>query len=102
MTVQLDDDGKYLSVSGNACKRGEAYAKDECTDPRRTVTSTVATDKGRLIPVKTASPVPKARILEVMAEIRRAIAPDDARIGDIIIPDVLGLGVDIVCTGRGE
>lgn len=102
MTVELDEDGKVVSVSGNACKRGNLYANDECTNPRRTVTSTVATDRGRLIPVKTASPIPKARVMDAMEVISRTVAPDNVNIGDIVIQDLLGLGVALVCTGRGE
>ena len=40
--VELDDDGKVLSVSGNTCKRGEKYAIDECTNPVRMLTSRVS------------------------------------------------------------
>lgn len=102
MTVELDGEGKYLSASGNACKRGETYAKDECTDPRRTVTSTVATDKGRLLPVKTEAPIPKGLVMEAMGIIHSTVAPDDAEIGDAIVPDLLGLGIALVCTGHAE
>jgi CxxC motif-containing protein len=101
LTVALDGDGRYVSTEGNACKRGEAYAKDECTDPRRTVTSTVVTDRGRLLPVKTSAPIPKGRVMEAMEIIRRVIAPDDAEIGDVIVEDLIGIeGISLVCTGH--
>ena len=39
ITVELES-GEVLSVTGNTCKIGENYAKNEVTHPERTVTST--------------------------------------------------------------
>lgn len=39
LTVTIEND--EIKVTGNTCKRGEAYAKKEVTDPKRIVTSTV-------------------------------------------------------------
>ena len=33
LTVELAD-GKVVKVTGNTCKRGEAYANNECTNPQ--------------------------------------------------------------------
>ena len=35
------ENGQVVSVSGNSCKRGEIYAKQECTAPTRMVTAAV-------------------------------------------------------------
>ena len=35
ISVELNDDGEILSVTGNTCKRGDAYARTECTHPER-------------------------------------------------------------------
>ncbi len=67
VSVQMDA-GKILSVTGNTCPRGDAYAREEVTAPARTVTSTIpVTGGGRKvrIPCKTASDVPKQKIFEV-------------------------------------
>ena len=85
MEVTLGDGGEVISVSGNACKRGSVYANDECTHPRRTVTSTVRLEDGAPLAVKTSSTVPKEKIFEVMAEINRAVAKRGTKIGDVII-----------------
>ena len=100
MEVALGDNGEVISVSGNACKRGEVYAKDECTHPRRTVTSTVRLENGTPLAVKTSSAVPKEKIFEVMAEINRAVAKRGTKIGDVIIKDVAGTGVSVVATAN--
>ena len=52
LVVELDDNGAVMSVSGNICKRGNAYANDECTNPMRVVTSTVRCEDGRVVAVK--------------------------------------------------
>ena len=70
MKVILSDEGKVLNVEGNFCKRGETYANDECTNPKRTVTSTVRCKSGNVVAVKTNTTVPKDKMFAVMAEIK--------------------------------
>ena len=101
LSVELDGK-RVLSVAGNACKRGVKYAEDECTDPRRTITSTVATDRGRVVPVKTAGAIPKDLIFPAMEKINSIVVRDSIDIGDVIIENFLDTGVSLVCTGRGE
>ena len=98
----MDAEGKILNISGQGCKRGPVYAEDECTDPRRTITSTVATDKGRVVPVKTAGAIPKDLIFSAMEKINSIVVYDGVDVGDVIVENFLDTGVSLVCTGRGE
>lgn len=101
VSVQMDA-GKILSVTGNTCPRGDAYAREEVTAPARTVTSTIpVTGGGRKvrIPCKTASDVPKQKIFEVMVQIHKAGAKAPVRRGDVLIRNVAGTGVDVIATG---
>ena len=100
MTVELSDDGEILSVTGNTCPRGKQYAIDECTHPVRTVTTTAPTSDGRVIPVKTAGAIPKELMLDAMKEINRTTVSLPARIGDVVIEDLLGTGVAVIVTAN--
>lgn len=103
ITVELSEGGKdVISVTGNSCKRGDLYARSECTHPERMVSSTVKVDGGRLpvVPVKTSAPIPKEKIFAVMKEINKASAKAPVNIGDVIVKNVLKLGVDIVATNN--
>lgn len=102
LSVELDENGKVLSVSGNTCKRGETYAIDECTNPVRMLTSTVKVNGGTLpvAPVKTASPIPKGKMFECMEVINSVVAQAPIKMGDVIIADICGTGVDIVATNE--
>ena len=88
--VVYEKDGKVEKVTGNTCKRGEAYAHNECTNPQRTVTSTVRCTDGSLVSVKTDRPIPKEKITECMALINEAEAKLPIAIGDVIIEDAFG------------
>ena len=95
--LQVDDE---LNVTGNGCKRGVDYAKRELTHPTRMVTSTVkiiGSIECRL-PVVTKDPIPKERIFDVMKEINKAVVNCPVNIHDVVIPNVLDLGVDIIAT----
>ncbi len=100
LEVSFDADGSISEITGNACKRGVTYAENECTHPVRTVTSTVKCIDGAVVAVKTVSPVPKERMSDVMCEINRIRAKNDTKIGDVIIENVCGLGVDIIATSN--
>ena len=99
LAVTLDE-GKVISVMGNACKRGVTYAENECTHPVRTVTSTVKCEDGGIVSVKTETTVPKERVFDVMKEINRTRAKNNAKIGDVVINDVCGLGVKVIATSN--
>ena len=99
MTVTLSETGDFVSVSGNTCPRGEKYARQECTTPMRVITAVIPIS-GSTVPlsVKTACPVPKKMIPEIMRELSKASPMLPVQTGDIIIPDILGTGSDIVAT----
>lgn len=104
ISVKAGDDGRVEEVTGNSCKRGAAYAEAECTNPLRTITSTVRI-KGRsikVVPVKTDKPVPKALIMDCMKEINKLRVSSPVRIGDVLVEDILKTGVNLVATGNME
>ena len=102
MRITLGEDGGVASVEGNFCKRGVTYAQDECTNPRRTVTSTVRCASGEVLPVKTESTVPKELVFKVMDEINSAVAGDGLKIGDVVIENVADTGVNVVATANAK
>ena len=102
VTVTLDGE-KVVSVKGNSCPRGDAYARAEVTNPTRVVTTTVPVRGSaieHMISVKTAGDVPTSRVFDVVRALRGVEATAPVQIGDVILPNVAGTGVDIVATKR--
>ncbi len=98
LRVEINEKGEAVSVSGNTCKRGEIYGKREVTAPVRTVTSTVKVLGGKapVVPVRTASDIPREKIFPCMEEIRKAAASAPVKLGDVVIRNVAGTGVNVV------
>ncbi len=98
MTVNQQN-GKII-VTGNSCKRGEKFAVDEMLHPTRTLQSTVKTIYKQMprISVKTNNVIPKDKIFKVMNEIAKVNVKNKLKNGDVIIKDVLNLGVDVIST----
>ena len=94
------DNGNVASMTGNSCIRGERYARQEIMDPRRTVTSTVKTEKSmsHRLPVKTVPEVPKDMIAAVMSEIHKIRIAPPVHINDVIARNIAGTGSDLVAT----
>ena len=89
--------GEVISVTGNTCKRGDVYARKEVTDPTRIVTSTVRVSGGDadMVSVKTKEDIPKGKIFECVKALKSVEVPAPVHIGDVLVKDVAGTGVDI-------
>ncbi len=87
-------------VSGNGCKKGEAFAISETTCPMRTVCSTVATvfDSMPVLPVRTDGEIPKEKIGEFMKFINSIKLDKKVRRGDVIASNVVGTDVSVIAT----
>lgn len=97
---EINKDERIINVSGNQCKRGEAFAKEEMYSPKRTLQTTVKTafpDFERL-PVKTSDSIPKDMMFDVMKIAKKVIIKKPIKIGDIVAENVLGTGVDLIAT----
>ena len=101
MTVTMEN-GAVLSVKGNTCKRGDVYARKEVTAPTRIVTSTVRVKESGTgavtVPCKTKQDIPKGKIFEIMEALVSVTATAPVRIGDILLSNVAGTGVDVIAT----
>ena len=99
--VMVEMDGREIvSVSGNTCPRGGAYARKEVTNPTRIVTSTVKVEGGlvEMISVKTKEDIPKDKIFDCMRALKGITVKAPVHIGDVILADAAGTGVDVVAT----
>lgn len=99
MTVTLED-GRVTAVTGNTCKRGDDYARKEVTNPTRIVTSSVLVEGGELpvVSVKTREDIPKGKIPETMEALKAVCVQAPVHIGDVVLTNVAGTGVDMVAT----
>lgn len=95
-----DSDLNNLKVTGNSCLRGDKYAREEVTCPKRTVTSICKVAGGEIpvVPCKTKDTVEKGLIFDVLKEISKVTLTAPVHIGDIVIKNVLNTGVDVVAT----
>ena len=99
LTVTIED-GNVTEVTGNTCPRGAKYGHDEIMSPTRMLTTTVRIAGGQLalLPVVSKSVLPKGRILDCARELRNVKVKAPVKAGDVIVADILGLGVDIVAS----
>lgn len=99
MSVELED-GHVTAVTGNTCKRGDAYARKEVTNPTRIVTSTIRVRGGQhpVVSVKTSKDIPKDMIGACMKALKEIEAKAPVKIGDVIVADIAGTGADVVAT----
>lgn len=100
VTVKADSSGNITEVTGNQCKKGDKYVRDEFANPMRVLTSTVAVEGAEVsrLPVRTSAVIPKDRIFDCVKEIQKIKVNAPVKIGDKVLENILGLGVDVVAT----
>ena len=103
ITVETDE-SEIINITGNTCKRGDTYARREITSPARTVTSTVRVTGGTLpaVSVKTRSDIPKDKIFECIRCLKDVSVKAPVHIGEVILSNAAGTGVDIIATKNVE
>ncbi|MDR2431210.1 MAG: DUF1667 domain-containing protein [Candidatus Margulisbacteria bacterium] len=99
LTVELAD-GAVRKISGNKCPRGLQYGKQEILDPRRWLTSSVAAYGLELtmVPVKSARPLPKDKLLPAMEQVRKYRLGRPVRAGATLLADLAGTGIALIAT----
>jgi CxxC motif-containing protein len=55
-----------------------------------------------VVPVRSTGPVPRERLLEASRELARLEVEGPIRVGEVLVRNLLGMGVDVVATGEVE
>ena len=102
ISVSLSNNGEVTKITGNTCKKGEEYARKEVTNPSRVVTSIVKINNGdvNMVSVKTAEDIPKGKIFDCMEALKKVTVTAPVQIGEVIIKNVCGTGVDVIATKK--
>jgi CxxC motif-containing protein len=100
LEVDQDSHGDIIEIRGSSCRKGDRYAAQEHTDPRRGVTTTVAISGGLWprLPVKTTGEIPKDQVLMACEELRKVQVAAPVRMGDVLVENLLGTGCSVVAT----
>lgn len=101
VTGERDD---IRSISGNQCKRGEEYAKNEFSHPVRILTSTARIEGSEepLVPLRSSKPIPRELLSTCIEEIKKLNLQAPVKRYDVLIRNILGTGADIVATRDAE
>jgi len=91
---------RAVKITGNKCPKGEKYALSEIQNPVRVLTTSVLAEgmPFKLVPVKTDSPIPKARLIEAMREVKKIKLDRPMHVGDVVVPNFLGTNANLVVT----
>ena len=97
--LTVDENNDY-KVTGNSCERGAEYGRNEIMAPKRVLTSTVKLIGGAIgrCPVKTKEAIPKEKIMDAERCVHQVSINAPVKIGQVIIPDIAGTGIDLIAT----
>ena len=91
---------RQSSITGAACPRGEEYVRQELTDPRRNIATSVLVEGGELplASERLTSPIPKGMIFKAMEEIKKVHLKAPVQAGTVVIHQLLGQEADVIVT----
>ena len=91
---------EIIKTVGNRCKRGLEYAKNEVFSPGRVLTSTVMINNPEvpLIPIYSDKEVPKEKLMACMKEIAKVRIDGPLELGEIVVKDILNLGINMLAS----
>ena len=98
---ELETDG--AEVNGARCPKGEAFARQEIIMPLRVLTTTVrcvAPTGTKMLPVKTANPVPLHEISTIVREIKALRVSGIPAVGSTISLEFSGRPIRLLVTGE--
>ncbi len=98
------EEKKVVNVNGYSCPRGLKYATAEVIHPERVLTSTVRVKNGSLtlLPIRSASPIPKEVMMDAMKVISSTVIDvaslgvSSVKMGTAVIKDIAGTGIDMI------
>ncbi len=97
--VEVELDGSEVqTVTGNHCKRGDAYARKEVTNPTRIVTTTVRLAGGGVVPGRTKEDIPKEKIMACVRQLKALELQGPVKIGQVILENAAESGVPVIAT----
>jgi CxxC motif-containing protein len=97
-------DDQLHTLTGARCDRGRTYVEQELVNPHRQIASSILADGGTftLASVRLTRPIPRDRIFDVMAEIKKIRVKAPIRSGEIIPLEIADLSVALIVTRTVE
>ena len=98
--MEVEQVDGQITVEGNSCPRGAAYATSELTNPVRTLTTTVGIESlsDERLPVISSVPIPKGMMMEAIKALKGIRVKAPVMMNEVIVSDILGLKADIIAS----
>jgi CxxC motif-containing protein len=98
--LEVERAGDGLEVRGSQCEKGIGFAEDEVLHPIRNLATSVPLlgTASQMVSVRLSGPVPRDMIFPILAKIAGLRPERPVRRGQVLIPNVLGTGVDVIAT----
>jgi len=98
--LEAERAGDGLEVRGNQCEKGVGFAEEEILHPMRNLATSVPLrgTASQMVSLRLSGPVPRDKIFLILDEIAKIRPEPPIRRGQVLIPNVLGTGVDVIAT----
>ena len=91
---------KALDLKGHQCEKGIDFATEEVLRPRRNLATSVPLKGSEtlMVSVRLSGRVSREMLFPILDKISKLRPDGPVRRGQVLIPDVLGTGVDVIAT----
>ena len=94
------EDSEVVRIDNAGCERGKGYSLQEIRSPVRDFFTTIRVADGRtpLVSVRSTEPIPRKMLMPCAAQLAIRVILAPVKVGDIIVENIMNLGVDIIAT----
>ena len=98
--VTTTPEGAVASVTGNACDKGDVWARKEIEGPERTLTTSVRVLRGQeeLVSVRTNGPIPRSLLGEALSVAKELRIEAPVALGRVVAENLAGTGISLIAT----
>jgi len=92
--------GEVAKIENAQCKRGKDFSVQEVRSPERDFFTTIRVRGGKIpvLSVRSTGPVAKNMLMAIASELANVTVVAPVKLGDVVVKNILNLGIDIVAT----
>lgn len=102
--LSVEEKNGEITVEGAGCKRGVEHGKNEYTNPKRMLTTTVAIQHGihPRLAVISEKEIPKDKMKECLEELYGLELTAPVKYREVVVENIAGTGINIVASRTME
>jgi len=102
--IATEENDQGFILEGHSCQKGKDFVLAEMINPVRILTTTVQLNHHNpsRLPVRSDIGIPKKMLMACMSELKQITVDPPVSMGETVVENILGLGINIIASRSVE